>query len=256
MAAPSTGPAWGTFAALAALVTVALLGLARLSAGAVVADEATDPDRIDGRDAPDPEAMGDRLGPGVLLANVALSQGLFATLLVLAAWYARIPPAALGLDAPPGPAVGLGLAIGAALYVVDEGLARVASAVGVPYSEELRAALVPDSARGWLLVLGVVLPLIAAFEELLFRGVLVGVLAAGFPLPPWALVVGSSALFGFAHGVQGPGGMIVAGALGFGLAAAFVLTGSLVAVIVAHYVVNALELVVHGRLDGSLDDGA
>jgi membrane protease YdiL (CAAX protease family) len=38
---------------------------------------------------------------------------------------------------------------------------------------------------------------------------------------------------------------VVTGVLGFALAAVFVTTGSLVAVIVAHYLVNALEFVVH-----------
>jgi membrane protease YdiL (CAAX protease family) len=42
--------------------------------------------------------------------------------------------------------------------------------------------------------------------------------------------------------------MAVTGALGFVLAAAFVVTGSLLSVIVAHYLVNALEFVVHEGL--------
>jgi membrane protease YdiL (CAAX protease family) len=43
-------------------------------------------------------------------------------------------------------------------------------------------------------------------------------------------------------------GVVVTGVLGFVLAAAFVLTGSLLAVVVAHYLVNALEFVVHEGL--------
>jgi hypothetical protein len=42
--------------------------------------------------------------------------------------------------------------------------------------------------------------------------------------------------------------MVVTGALGFALAAGFVLTGSLVVVVVAHYLVNALEFTVHEGL--------
>jgi membrane protease YdiL (CAAX protease family) len=41
----------------------------------------------------------------------------------------------------------------------------------------------------------------------------------------------------------------VTGLLGFALAVTFVLTGSLLAVIVAHYLVNALEFIVHEGLD-------
>jgi hypothetical protein len=37
----------------------------------------------------------------------------------------------------------------------------------------------------------------------------------------------------------------VTGALGLGLAAGFVFTGSFVVVVVAHYVINALEFLVH-----------
>jgi membrane protease YdiL (CAAX protease family) len=89
------------------------------------------------------------------------------------------------------------------------------------------------------------LPLIAGFEEFLFRGVLVGALSTGFGLSPWALAVASSAAFALGHGAQGPAGVVVTGTLGFVLAAAFVLTGSLLVVVVAHYLVNALEFLVH-----------
>jgi membrane protease YdiL (CAAX protease family) len=71
--------------------------------------------------------------------------------------------------------------------------------------------------------------------------VLVGGFAAGFGLSPWPLAVLSSVAFALGHGAQGPLGMVVTGLLGFALAAAFVLTGSLLAVVVAHYLVNALE---------------
>jgi predicted Abi (CAAX) family protease len=43
--------------------------------------------------------------------------------------------------------------------------------------------------------------------------------------------------------------VLVTGTLGLVLAAGFVLTGSLLAVVVAHYLVNALEFVVHEGLD-------
>jgi membrane protease YdiL (CAAX protease family) len=51
--------------------------------------------------------------------------------------------------------------------------------------------------------------------------------------------------FALGHGAQGPAGVAATGVLGFVLAAAFVLTGSLLVVVVAHYLVNALEFVVH-----------
>jgi membrane protease YdiL (CAAX protease family) len=58
----------------------------------------------------------------------------------------------------------------------------------------------------------------------------------------------AAAAFGLGHGAQGRVGIAVTGALGVALGALFVLTNSLLAVVVAHYVVNALELTVHEGL--------
>jgi len=65
---------------------------------------------------------------------------------------------------------------------------------------------------------------------------------------PWVMAVVASGAFALGHGAQGRLGMVVTGALGLVLAAAFVVTGSLLTVIVAHYLVNALEFVVHEGL--------
>jgi membrane protease YdiL (CAAX protease family) len=90
-----------------------------------------------------------------------------------------------------------------------------------------------------------VLPLIALSEELLFRAALIGVPAAGFAVSPWLLAVGSSLLFALGHGAQGRVGIVVTGVLGFALAAGYILTGSLLVVVAAHYVVNAMEFLLH-----------
>ncbi|WP_224269926.1 CPBP family intramembrane glutamic endopeptidase [Haloprofundus salinisoli] len=210
-------------------------------------------------------ASGD-LSTGALLANVALSQGLFAGLLLAGAWVAEIPASAFGVTAATTDltALALGVAFGVVLYVVNE----IAAIVGERFdlggvrksqsdsradrnasrsgdAEALREALAPDSAGGWAVLLLIVLPIIAGFEELLFRGALVGVLSAGFGISPWLLAALSSVAFGLGHGAQGPVGILVTGAVGFVLAAAFVLTESLLVVVVAHYLVNALEFVVH-----------
>ncbi len=197
--------------------------------------------------------MGDgtgELSTGMLLVNVALSQGFLGGLLVLGAWYTGVPLSALGLGpAAFAPAVLLaGVGVGVGLYVANEVGAAVGERFGLGGSEELRSALAPDSARGWVLLFGGVLPVIAAFEEFLFRAVLVGAFATGFGVSPWVLAVLSSVAFAAGHGAQGPAGVAVTGALGFVLAAAFVLTGSLAAVVVAHYLVNALEFAVHEGL--------
>ncbi|WP_227375823.1 CPBP family intramembrane glutamic endopeptidase [Haladaptatus halobius] len=187
----------------------------------------------------------EELTPGKLLLNVALSQGLFGAVLVGAAVLAAIPPAALGAASPTLLEFGAGVALGGALFAANELGQRGADALGIDYEDGLREMLTPDSPGGWLLLLGVVLPVIAGFEEFLFRAALVGALTAGYGVSPWLLVVGSTVAFAVGHGAQGTGGILVTGALGGVLAAAFVLSGSLLVVVVAHYLVNALEFVVH-----------
>lgn len=189
------------------------------------------------------------LTPGVLLANVAFTQALVAAILVGAAWYFSIPASAFGLEGAAVPnsgvGVGLGVAFGAALWVGNELATVMADAVGAAYDETVRQMLAPESAGGWAFLFGAVLPLIAVAEELLFRAALIGAPAAGFEISPWLLAVVSSVAFAFGHGAQGRVGIVVTGLLGLALAMGFVLTGSLLVVVVAHYVINALEFLVH-----------
>jgi membrane protease YdiL (CAAX protease family) len=234
---------WPVFAGIAGVVLAALLVLARLST-AVVPDAPAENDAssVPARPSPSPSP-----GPAVLLANVVLTQGLFGTLLVGGAWLTRVPPVALGLGTgDAASALGTGVALGLALY----GLTAVGTVLfGDPDGgTALRQALAPATDRGWAALLGVALPVVAGFEELLFRGVLIGALGAGFGLPVPALVAGSSVAFALGHGAQGRVGIVVTGVLGAVLGVAFVLTGSLLAVVVAHYLVNALEFVVHEGL--------
>lgn len=252
-------PRWELFAAAVVLATLALVALSRATARVVTADP--EPGRADEVGGPDgavagPDATGDpsagrpaRPSPpvptgGALLANVALTHGLLGAAILVLAWYAGLPWAALGLGSVSLPPVGLGLALGVGLYVASEVGAAVAERVGVEYDERLRELLAPDGPVEWALMLLVVLPVVAGAEELLFRGALIGALAVGFDLPVAALVVGSSLLFGAGHSAQGPVGVAATTAMGLVLGAAFVLTGSLAAVVVAHYAVNALEFVV------------
>ncbi|MFA9414935.1 lysostaphin resistance A-like protein [Natrinema sp. HArc-T2] len=191
------------------------------------------------------------LSTGALLANVAFSQGLFALLLLGAAVYTAIPAAALGIEfsvAYLETGLVLGIAAGIGFYVANELAAATATRLGFDHDETLRELLAPDSIGGWLALLLGVLPIIAVFEEFLFRAALIGVPAAGFGLSPWLLAVVSSIAFALGHGMQGSVGVVVTGLLGFVLAALFILTESLLVVIVAHYLINALEFVVHEGL--------
>jgi len=245
-------PRWAAFLGLTGLVVTLLLALARLSQDVLRGRRAPAPE-VD--PAPDGDSAGTAtpdLSTGALLANVALTQGLFAVVLLAGAWYFRIPARAFGVTAAGGstgpPAIAAGVALGVGLWVANEASAGLLEAAGWGYDEGLRELLAPDSAGGWVVLLVVVLPMVAGAEELVFRGAVVGVPAAGFGTSPWALAVVSALAFALGHGAQGRAGVVVTGLLGLGLAAGFVLTGSLLAVVLAHYLVNALEFVVHEGL--------
>ena len=256
---------WAAFAGVTLTVLALLLVLARLSQSTVgphVPRARRRFDRLDDgaghleatavparRPASPAAATLTEPGPApttpVLLANVTVSHGLFGVLLLGGVWLADVPAAALGVTAAPlstgPPAVAAGLALGGGIALANAAAAGLAGVLDVDPSRELRALLAPDSAGGWAVLLGIVLPVIAAFEELLFRAALVGGFAAGFSVSPWPLAALSSAAFAAGHGAQGRLGVVVTGLLGFVLAAAFVLTESLLVVVVAHYVVNAVE---------------
>ncbi len=102
------------------------------------------------------DARGDDIDPsdlssGMVLANVALSQGLFAFVLIGAAVYTAIPASALGIEFSRSYLV-MGLLVGAlaglVLYVANEIGAAVATRVGFTHDEQLRELLAPESARG------------------------------------------------------------------------------------------------------------
>jgi len=208
----------------------------------------TEPEPTAGRGEPE------SIPPAALLANVALTQGLFGGILAAAAWFFQVPGTALGLAGGRVTglaAVGIGLAFGVALWVGNEAASALADAAGAGYDEGLRRMLAPSGVRGWAILLGGVLPVIALVEEFLFRAAAVGAASAAIGATgptaagAWALAVVSSLAFALGHGAQGRVGVVVTGALGFVLAAGFVLSGSFLVVVVAHYVVNALEFLLH-----------
>jgi len=249
-------PQWAPFLAVVAVLTVVVLALARQSQSLVAGDSRQPPQHTPQRP---PETPGGedaepvaQMTTGMMLANVAVTQGVVAGIVLGAAWYFAIPADALGVTIEPGGSalalVAGGVGFGGLLWVANELATTVADAVGAAYDEALRELLAPDTAGGWLVLYGGVLPVIALSEELLFRAALIGVPAAGYGLSPVVLAVVSSVAFALGHGAQGRVGVVVTGALGLVLAGAYVLSGSLVFVVVAHYVVNALEFLVHEHL--------
>jgi len=259
-------PNWPLFAAAVAVLTAALLVLSWASARAMAADRSAGatPAAEDGGGPPEGTA-----GPGrvareeslrpsfptgrALLANVLLTHGLLVAATAAAVWYAGVPPAVLGVAAPAARAVATGLGAGLGLYLASETASALADRLGLQHEERLRGLLAPAGPIDWAVLLLAVLPTIAVAEELLFRGVLVGAVGAGFGLPGPALVVAAAALFGLGHTAQGGVGVAVTATLGLVLGVAFLWTGSLLAVAVAHYVVDALEFVVREGLLGGAD---
>lgn len=280
---------WGPFLAVCAVLLVVLLVLARRSQELFREDEADSsdadtpataasdeqvslepservtPDTAEKIPTPGEEAEaqewedvtgrpdGRELTTEMMFANVGLTQGLVVVIIVGAAWLFAIPATAFGIGGDTATdgltAVAIGLGFGVVLWIANEGATAVADAVGAAYDEAVRELLAPETASGWVVLFGVVLPTIALAEELLFRGALVGVPAAGYGVSVWGLAVVSSVAFALGHGAQGRVGIVVTGALGFVLAAGYILTGSLLVVVVAHYVINALEFFVHELLE-------
>ncbi|UWG47253.1 Metal-dependent membrane protease, CAAX family [Halanaeroarchaeum sp. HSR-CO] len=225
---------WLPFLALLLTLTIGVVVLARSSAEVIGSEEAP------------------HLGGRALRWNVVVSQGLVAVIVLAVAWFAGVPLEAFGWRGFAGvPAMELassilgGVVLGAAIALGNVLLERVVDAPALREAEAVRRLLAPASPGGWGTLLLVVVPTIAIAEELLFRGALIGALAVGFEISPWVLAVLSSVAFGAAHSAQGAIGVVVTGVFGLVLAAAFVLTGDLLVVIVAHGVVDAVEFVVH-----------
>lgn len=108
------------------------------------------------------------------------------------------------------------------------------------YSPDIMKSLIPRNQLEWVLII-VPLLLAVAVEELLFRGLLIG----GFStiVNPWALVLAGGVLFGLMHSPQGNLGIVLTGAVGILFGAVFVITNSLLTVIVAHFALNFLQIV-------------
>lgn len=182
-----------------------------------------------------------------LYANAALSQAFLLAIIWIGLYLSDVSSSPLGLMGSTGLtlALVLGVAVGLVLAAVNEGIERVVGRVGLAHDELLRRLLAPSTPVEWTTLALVVLPVVALFEELLFRGMLIGGIGAGLGISPWLLVLGSSVLFALGHVVQGLGGLLAAGVLGLLLGGAFVLTESLIVVVIAHYLVNLLEFVRH-----------
>lgn len=192
----------------------------------------------------------DTISTDILLLNVLMTQGGVVVLIAGGAVLTGVPLEALGVSSSllDRGAFALGLAVGLGLSLVDELLSVSARRFGYVPEDLLRSALTPDTLEGWILLVSVILPLVALGEELLFRAALLGATPLVSGVPTLGILLLSSLLFGLAHAVQGRAGVVVASVLGLGLGSAYLVTGNLLVVVIAHYLVNVIEFVLHELL--------
>jgi membrane protease YdiL (CAAX protease family) len=112
------------------------------------------------------------------------------------------------------------------------------------YSPVVVRSILPRSRDEWPPILVALFPSVLV-EELLFRSLLLGGLSVVFPA--WALVVATALLFGWMHSPQGQLGMVMTAAVSLVFAGLFLWRESLLPVLVAHYVVNLMQLVLAYR---------
>lgn len=218
---------WGAFLVVLALLTVGVYRLARSSATLLESEAFAG---VTGRE---------------LRLNLLVSQGLVGAAVLGAAWVSGVPWTAFGWWGPTLPSILIGLALGVGMAGANALLDRVVDARALERAERLRRRLAPERAAGWGTLLLVVLPVVAVSEELLFRGALIGAAAIGIGVSPWLLAALSSLVFGAVHAAQGRVGVVATALFGGVFGAAFVLTGDLLVVVVAHWLVDAVEFLAH-----------
>jgi membrane protease YdiL (CAAX protease family) len=138
--------------------------------------------------------------------------------------------------------IAFGAVLGFGVALILPAITRVAIQLFGPqvYNPRLVMAIIPRTLREWVLVPLVLLPAVF-LEELIFRSYLVG--GFGILVSTIALAIAAPILFGVVHSAQGPLGIVAAAGLGFLLTGLFMVTSSLVAPFVAHYVINLTQLV-------------
>ena len=75
-------------------------------------------------------------------------------------------------------------------------------------------------------------------EEIVFRAWMLNTLHRWAGLGNWTLVLVTAAVFGIVHSYQGPGGVLATGVAGFVLCGLYVITGTLLAPIAYHFLID------------------
>jgi membrane protease YdiL (CAAX protease family) len=185
----------------------------------------------------------------LLPAENLLRVGLIVVCLILG-WVSGLPRQQFGWisyaplsDIAAG--VGVGVIVQVALNMLTEwAVKRFGRHI---YSPLVALSVLPRSRDEWAPVLLALFPAVLV-EELLFRSLLLGGLTVVLPTP--LLVISTALLFGWMHNPQGRLGMVMTAVVSLILAGLFLWRETLLSPLVAHYVVNSLQLVVfHYRRD-------
>ncbi len=182
----------------------------------------------------------------LLPAENLLRVGLVVACLILG-WASGLPREQFGwISHTPFADMVIGLGVGVAAQLPLNALTNWAIGRFGPhiYSPLVVLSVLPQNRGEWAPVLLALFPAVLV-EELLFRSLLLGGLGLFFPVS--TLVVGTALLFGWMHSPQGRLGMIMTGVLSIVLAGLFLWRGSVLSPLVAHYVVNFLQLLVAYR---------
>ncbi len=116
------------------------------------------------------------------------------------------------------------------------------------YSDIVVRSIRPRSSREWPWVALALLP-IALMEELLFRSLLLGAFAPHVNI--LYFVIGVSVIFGLLHMPQGEWGVIGVILVSLIFSALFLWRESLLAVVIAHWLMNVMQLVLDALSTGS-----
>ncbi len=182
----------------------------------------------------------------LLPAENLLRVGLVVTCLILG-WVSGLSREQLGwVSHTPVTDVAIGLGVGLAVQVTLNALTNWAIERFGPhiYSPQVILSVLPRNRDEWALILLALFPAVLV-EELLFRSLLLGGFAPVLPVP--VLVVSTAFLFGWMHSPQGRLGVVMTAVVSLLLAGLFLWRGSLLPPLVAHYVVNLLQLIVAHR---------
>jgi membrane protease YdiL (CAAX protease family) len=107
------------------------------------------------------------------------------------------------------------------------------------YNPVVLRAVLPTNRGEWAGIILALLPA-AALEELLFRSLPLGGLAA--VVDPWLLMWPLAVIFGLLHWPQGSWGVLGTTLISIVLSVLFLVTGGIWAPLIAHYVLNMLQI--------------